>query len=344
MISACSYYSICFSFSSSSSASYLSHCFSFYCSSAMSPERHTNTSSSNVRKTDLILSDLQPVIHFIAVCLRVLQWKGDEQKYSFVCFISLILLRSVQPYIMYCLLPCLLLIVFKAHQQRQCYSIDSAAAAATCSQEKGQQHHHQFYQKIKDNREIDHSALLYDLKEIQDKVCFLANIKQWIQESDVLCRAYHFYYSMSTKKLRSFVCIGVSCLFTISYAGWVILLQQQQIRSSSLLWFALLIVMCLHSPWVQPIQTACVRAIFPLLYSLLSPKNNNDGTAALENKSTATVVKNRQREYRFELYHHQRWWFPTGWSNLLLPQDCAVWYVIHRARAFFLLNKCCINM
>ncbi|KAI7896147.1 uncharacterized protein EV154DRAFT_398489, partial [Mucor mucedo] len=29
--------------------------------------------------------------------------------------------------------------------------------------------------------------------------------------------------------------------------------------------------------------------------------------------------------YCFQVYHHQRWWFPTGWSNFLLPEDPPVW-------------------
>ncbi|KAF1800450.1 hypothetical protein V8B55DRAFT_1391507 [Mucor lusitanicus] len=47
-----------------------------------------------------------------------------------------------------------------------------------------------------------------------------------------------------------------------------------------------------------------------------------------------------QKRYRFELYHHQRWWFPTGWSNLLLPQDRAVWTDAHLEATPSINNFC----
>jgi hypothetical protein len=262
--------------------------------------------------------DLQPTIHFIAVILRILQWNGNEKKYSLICFISLILLNSIQSYMLYCL-PCALLII-KIYQQRQHYLINKL-------HRQKQHQHHQYYQQENYQKEqlVDPLCFEQDLTEIRNKIHFLTNVKNWMQESDTLCSAYHFY-SMSSKQMRSIICISVSCLFIITYAGWVIFLQQQQFHLSSLIWFALLIVMCLHSPWVHPIQIACVRAIMPLFY--YSTQNTNNVT-----DSNMAVLKNEYEEncrgYRFELYHHQRWWFPTGWSNMLLPQDRAVWYVVY---------------
>lgn len=256
-------------------------------------------SSAKLQHMDLIM-DLQPVVHAMAMFLRILQWKGEERKYSFICLISLVLARSIQQYILYSL-PCAAIIMLKLYQQQQQCLINN------------QQHGKE-----------DDSALVYDLIEIRDRLYFLTTVKNWMQQSDTLCSVYHFYYSMASKKIRLFICVAVSCLFTIAYAGWVILLQQQQIHSGSLIWLALLMIMCAHSPWVQPIQMACVRAILPLISSMVK------GSAA-----NSSLIKGEQAEtqkmYRFELYHHQRWWFPTGWSNLLLPQDRAVWYVfVHR--------------
>lgn len=239
------------------------------------------------------------MIHSIAAFLRLLQWKGSEKRYSFVCLIALILARSIQQYLVYSL-PCLLFMLEIHHQQQ---SIDS--------QQHLQQH----------DDEPSESALVYDLMEIRDTICFLTTARNWMQQSDTLCTVYHFYYSMASKKTRSFICVGVSCLFMMAYAGWVILLQQQQIHLSSLIWFALVMIMCAHSPWVQPIQTACVRAMLPLISYAMAHKDTTSTECTKEEPAE------NQKRYRFELYHHQRWWFPTGWSNLLLPQDRAVWYV-----------------
>lgn len=283
----------------------------------MSPKKHT-LSSANLKQIDLML-DLQPTIHYIAVILRILQWNGEEKKYSFVCFISLILWGSIQPYIFY-FLPCALSIL-KIYQQRQHYLMDKI-------RRQDQHHHYQYYQQENNEKKqlADSRCFEQDLTEICDKINFLTNVKNWMQESDTLCNAYHFY-SMSSKQIRSIICIGVSCLFTIAYAGWVILLQQQQFHLGSLIWFALLMIMCLHSPWVHPIQIACVRAIMPLFYYSIQNTNNvvDSNMAVLKNEH-----EENQRGYRFELYHHQRWWFPTGWSNMLLPQDRAVWYVVYK--------------
>ncbi|KAK4512861.1 uncharacterized protein ATC70_003570 [Mucor velutinosus] len=141
---------------------------------------------------------------------------------------------------------------------------------------------------------------------------------------------------MASEKTRSFICVGVSCLFTIVYAGWIILLQQQQIHLSSLIWFALVMIMCAHSPWVQPIQMACVRAILPLIsYAMAKNTTTTDANHCMKEEPAEN-----QRRYRFELYHHQRWWFPTGWSNLLLPQDRAVWTDAHLEAAPSINNFC----
>ncbi|CEP08606.1 hypothetical protein [Parasitella parasitica] len=269
-------------------------------------------SPTKLQQIDLIV-ELQPVIHFIAAALRVLQWKGAEKEYSYLCFLSLILLRSVQPYIMYCL-PVALLIL-KSFQQTHYYQ-------AAQLQQKNQQH-------------FDDTSLVDDLKEIRSSIFLRAAVKEWMQQSDTLCNAYHCY-SMSSRKTRSFVCIGVSCLSTIAYAGLVILLQQQHL--SFLIWLTLITIMCLHSPWVRPIQIAGVRAIQLLTCSLAahSPTITTDSNIA----GAKNEKQENQRSYRFELYHHQRWWFPTGWSNLLLPQDRAVWTDAHLEATPSINNFC----
>lgn len=252
-------------------------------------------SSAHLQHID-VLMDLQPLIHSAAVLLRILQWKGSEKKYSFICLVSLILAKPIQQYLLYSL-PCVLFI-FEIYQQQQQHS---------------QKH----------NEDQDESALVYDLIEIRDTICFLTSVKNRMQQSDTLCSVYHFYYSMASKKARSFIYVGVLCLFVIAYAGWVILLQQQQMYSSSLIWFALVMIMCAHSPWVKPVQMACVRAILPLVsYAMIKRTATADPS-----HPTGEKPAEKQKRYRFELYHHQRWWFPTGWSNLLLPQDREVWYV-----------------
>ncbi|KAL9539991.1 hypothetical protein MBANPS3_009938 [Mucor bainieri] len=184
----------------------------------------------------------------------------------------------------------------------------------------------------KEQEEESATLLAYDLTTIRDTICFLTTAKNWLQQSDALCSAYHFYYSMASKKTRSFICIGVSCLFVIAYAGWVILLQQQHIHLSSLTWLALVMIMCAHSPWVQPIQTACVRAMLPLISYCCYHYCHAMARHTTAPESTSSHHEQQQevhKRYRFELYHHQRWWFPTGWSNLLLPQDRAVWTDAH---------------
>ncbi|KAI8641633.1 hypothetical protein BD408DRAFT_417909 [Parasitella parasitica] len=96
--------------------------------------------------------------------------------------------------------------------------------------------------------------------------------------------------------------------------------------------------MCVHSPWVRPIQIAAVRLI--RLLSCLSTTYSN--TTSID--SNIVAAKNEQhgnqRGYLFEVYHHQRWWFPTGWSNLLLPQDRAVWTDAHLETTPSINNFC----
>ncbi|GAA5804694.1 hypothetical protein HPULCUR_010197 [Helicostylum pulchrum] len=89
--------------------------------------------------------------------------------------------------------------------------------------------------------------------------------------------------------------------------------------ASSLLWFFVLITMCLYSPWVYPIYIASVRAVSPLIHTLqqVTLDGEDDGEDELESEYI--------HGYCFEIYHHQRWWIPTGWGNLLLPQDLPLW-------------------
>ncbi|KAI9485993.1 MAG: hypothetical protein EXX96DRAFT_613834 [Benjaminiella poitrasii] len=81
--------------------------------------------------------------------------------------------------------------------------------------------------------------------------------------------------------------------------------------------------MCLQSPWTKPIVIACARILVPILYQFLQRQNGE--------KSICTNRKDNDdlKIYCFEVYHHQRWWFPTGWSKILLPQDYPLWSDIY---------------
>lgn len=245
---------------------------------------------------DSILKDLQPVIHYIALFIRLTQWKDSKKtKYSLALFLSLIIWWTIHRYVL-CLLP-LVLVMMKIQ--------------------------HDLFFSFTRHQQENQLELISDLTEIRNTVCLVSSIKNWIQKSDTLCRAYYQYYSVATTKERSVICFGVACLFTMVYAGWTFLVYQQMITGcDSLVWFFILVIMCLHSPWVNPICVACVRAVAPLVHYL---KTNVDNEAPMIGQPVVST-----NDYCFQIYHHQRWWFPTGWSNILLPQDPPVWYVYNQ--------------
>lgn len=96
--------------------------------------------------------------------------------------------------------------------------------------------------------------------------------------------AYHLFSHLNT-----------SLLCAVLYIAWILLLH----NFSKFVWWALLIVLCLESPWAQ------------MIYSSLF------------------VQKNTQQFYCFELYHHQRWRFAKGWCDSMLPQDPPTWSDLH---------------
>lgn len=93
-------------------------------------------------------------------------------------------------------------------------------------------------------------------------------------------------------------------LFIGTYTVWIILS-----RHFNVWWSSMMLVLFVHSPWYPFIHHACIS---PFMSTTAPTPTNSDN----------------DRVYCFEVYHHQRWWFPAGWSNLLLPQDPSVWYVM----------------
>ncbi|CAO3625633.1 unnamed protein product [Mucor hiemalis] len=103
--------------------------------------------------------------------------------------------------------------------------------------------------------------------------------------------------------------------------------------------------MCLSSPWSKLMLNAISYKVFPFIYFFTIPHDTNGITIVTKSdiatSPTAAIYIEKQpseytraatttvRGYCFEIYHHQRWWFPYGWSNLLLPQDRPVWSDIH---------------
>jgi hypothetical protein len=137
---------------------------------------------------------------------------------------------------------------------------------------------------------------------------------------------YDRHYSVATVKQRTIICLGVACLFIITYAGWAILLYQQTIQSfASIMWFTVFMIMCLCSPWITLVFAAITHVAKTFIYYFLIDTRKESSFL------DSNIVKQEQyitNGYCFELYHHQRWWFLNGWSNLLLSQDRPVWYVV----------------
>lgn len=264
-------------------------------SSLLSAEQNPATEELmiDVSAVETLLKDLQPLIHYTAFFLRLTQWKDNSNtKYSLVLLLGLIMWCKIHPYVMF-LLPLILVLI-----NIQCETFFPAATRSTSKVE-----------------------LVDDLTDIRNTVWLLASAKDWIQKSDTLCRAYYQYYSVATTKTRSVICFGVTSLFTIMYAGWTFLVYQQMITGcASLVWFFIVAIMCLYSPWANPICVACVRAVGPLVH-YWETREDNEPPVVCQPLGLVNV-------YCFQIYHHQRWWFPTGWTNILLPQDPPVWYVV----------------
>lgn len=279
-------------------------------------ENETPTTSDNI---DCLIQDLQPFIHYTAQFFRLIHWKDHKaQKYSVLLFFCWILWWTLHRLIL-SLLP-ILIIAGKVYYERH-------QTTTTCQQT---QHKEERKEEEEEDSELKH--LVDDLTEIRDAIYIFSNIKDWIRKSDTLCRLYYKHYSIASPKQRINVLFSVAYLFTMIYAGWLILLYQQMITScASLAWFLILVIMCVNSPWVNPVYVACVRALMPLIHQ--SFENTITTTSTTLTATSSTNTKQLEQDdhfthgYCFETYHHQRWWFPTGWSNLLLPQDRPVWYV-----------------
>lgn len=241
---------------------------------------------------ETLVRDLQPLIHYIALFIRLTHWKDSQKlKYSFALFLSLILWWSIDRWVMY-LLPLVLVLVVLQHDQ--------------------------IFSPTRTSTQIDETdELVHDLTDIRDTMCLIASIKDWIQKSDTLCRAYYRYYSVATSKQRSLIGFGAAIILTFMYAGWMLLVYHHMITGcASLMWLLIVAIMCLYSPWTNPICVACVRAVTVLIYSWNITQENEP-----ENRQTTDLVNS----YCFKVYHHQRWWFPTGWTNFLLPEDPPLW-------------------
>lgn len=246
---------------------------------------------------DELLQDLQPIIHYVALFIRLAQWK--DTKYSLLLFLSLIIWWHLHLYIL-CLLPVVFILI----------KFQYNVLTDNNNSHKPQQQQ----QKQKD--------LIQDLTEIRNTLYLISSVKNWIQESDTLCRAYYQYYSISTSRKRFLILFGVTGVCAVVYVAWISLFYQQMITgASSLLWCFILIIMCLYCPWVYPIYVASVRAVSPLIYTLQQATSEEQDEEEDESKNEYV------HGYCFEVYHHQRWWIPTGWCNLLLPQDLPLWYV-----------------
>jgi hypothetical protein len=293
------------------------HC---HTSSAKSVYTNNNKDNNDIENDntsadiDCLIQDLQPIIHYIAEFIRLIHWKSNESMYSMLLFSAWILWWTLHKLVLSSI-P-IILIGLKIYHE-----LPSPL------------HQHTLHPEEQDNNEYYINTLLDDLTEIRDTIYLISSIKNWIQKSDTLCRAYYKYYLIASRKQRSTICFGVACLFTMIYAGWIFLLYQQIITScASIAWFTILVIMCLNSPWVNPIYVACVRAVVPVVYYFIELTNITNTSAATTTRlHTLSQQQDNDQHYIngycFEIYHHQRWWFPTGWSNLLLPQDRPVWYV-----------------
>jgi hypothetical protein len=242
-----------------------------------------------------LVNDLKHIIHYIAVLLRVLQWKHPKRVYSLTLLCALVLHSTLYKCVLYSAPALFAILKIYNYYNREI----NGQTRRTSSQ----------------------YSLTDDLTEIRNKVQWVTAATDWIQQE--INTAYRVYYrkylSISSAKQRSIICLGVSCLFALSYAGWLILLQQID------LFFLLLMIMCVYCPWVHPIQTALVRA------AMLFYTSTTTTTTDIKKTRTPANADDKRGEicitgYCFEIYHNQRWWFPTGWSNLLLPQDRPVWY------------------
>jgi hypothetical protein len=262
-----------------------------------------NNKTSPQQQQLQLIEDLKHIIHYIAVLLRILQWKQAKKTYSLTLLCALVLHSTLYRFILYAA-PALYIY---SYYNREINS---------------ETRHHRFASS--------HYSLIDDLTEIRDKIQWITAMINWFQqESDTVYRLYYKkYVSISSARQRSMICFAVSCLFILFYAGWLILLQQ--IDLTFLVCCSLLVIMCAYCPWSHPIQTACVRAVSPLLLYAFPSSATTTTTTHIK----APIANNKLigekyiTGYCFEIYHHQRWWFPTGWSNLLLPQDRPVWYVI----------------
>lgn len=159
------------------------------------------------------------------------------------------------------------------------------------------------------------SFLIEDLTYIHNNIQIISKTKIWIQNNSILCRAYNLY-SFGSIKTRTVILLIASILFSIVYACWVILLKHLEL--SHALWSLVLLTSFVHSPWFSLVAHTCFHIVNPFIdYGLQKWPSIQPAAQQVENN----------RVYCFEIYHHQRWWFPAGWGNLLLPQDPSVWYV-----------------
>lgn len=292
----------------------------------------TNMADIDATTTSIhsLLLDLQPLIHFTAHILRIIQWKDVNPKYSLTSILLWIAVRSMHDFILY-LMPIILLSAILT--LRYVYP----STPTTLYQQRSSM----------DENLYKRETLKEDLTEIWDTFHNILSFKDTIQNSDTLCNLHHRQFSMASAKQRSTIYLGAACFFILFCIEWVTLIRQQIINNcASVIWFFTLMIMCSCSPWLKLILSAISCKVLPIVCFFTLPHNtqgitivtNSDTTTSV---STAADLQSEPREYNdtvltttvrgycFEIYHHQRWWFPYGWSDLLLPQDRPVWYVIH---------------
>ncbi|KAG0736319.1 hypothetical protein G6F68_011117 [Rhizopus microsporus] len=112
---------------------------------------------------------------------------------------------------------------------------------------------------------------------------------------DEINQAIHFL-QQAIQPISSKQRVFLSLLFSLAWINSVM-------RSTlTLVWCSIWVIMCLTSQ--------CSIALQAALW--FRPERIETEQAT-------------ERYYCFELHHHQRWWFGTGWGHFLLPQDPPAW-------------------